>query len=386
MDPITRAEIVATLSEMVRIPSINPDLVPGAEGEREMAEWIAARLRRTPGITVELQEAGPGRPNVIATVGAGQGRTLLLNGHIDVVGVAGMQDPWSGHVDGDRLYGRGSSDMKGAMAVALLLLEHVARSGDFPGRLVVTFVVDEEYASIGTAAVCREIGRWGPDAALVLEGSGLDLCIAHKGFSWATITTHGFAAHGSAYDVGVDAIGHMGRVIVALEEYARELLTRTPHPLVGPPSVHSSLIRGGQELSSYPESCTLELERRTIPGETEAQVQHELQAIIDRLSAADPAFRATLEMGLYRESFGIAPDAEIVALVRAVVRSELGREPADVGASGWMDSAFLAGAGVPTMIIGPDGDGAHGLVEWADLDSLDRFATVLTRVAYTFCR
>lgn len=386
MRPITRAEVTSTLAEMIAIPSVNPDLVPGAEGERALAEWIAARLRRTPGIGVELQDAGGGRPNVIATVGSGPGRTLMLNGHIDVVGVAGMPDPWSGRVEGNRQYGRGAADMKGAMAVALLLLEHIAAAGDFPGRLVVTFVVDEEYASIGTAAVCREIERWKPDAALVLEGTGLDVCIAHKGFAWATVTTHGFAAHGSAFEVGIDAIGHMGRVIVALEEYARELLTRTPHPLVGPPSVHSSLVRGGQELSSYPETCTLELERRTIPGETEAQVQAELQGILDRLAAADPAFNATLEMGLFREPFGTEPDAEIVQMVRDTAQQVLGRAVTHVGAAGWMDSAFLATAGVPTAIFGPDGEGAHGLEEWVDLDTLDAFAAVLTRVAYEYCR
>lgn len=385
MIEIDRQALIETTAELVRIPSINPSLVPGAGGERAVAEAIAARLRRTPGITVELQDAGDGRPNVIASVGNGPGRTLMLNGHIDTVGVAGMEDPFSGRVEGNRLYGRGSSDMKAAMAAALVLLEEVARAGDFPGRLVVTFVADEEHSSIGTQAICREIGRWKPDTALVLEGTGLDITTAHKGFVWATITTHGFAAHGSRFELGVDAIAHMGRVLVALEEHGRELVDREPHALVGPPSIHASLIHGGQELSSYPEECVLEIERRTIPGETGSSVERDLRAILDRLTAEDERFRATLEMGVVRDSFEIAPEAEIVTTVRRIAAAERGVEPRITGGAGWMDSSLLDKAGVPVAIFGPDGEGAHGLVEWADLDVLESFARILARVCYDFC-
>jgi acetylornithine deacetylase len=377
--------LTETIAELVRIPSINPTLVPGAEGEHAIAEHIAGRLRRTPGIEVELQDSGGGRPNVIASVGSGPGRTLLLNGHIDTVGVAGMAEPFSGHVEGNRLYGRGSSDMKASMAGAIVLLEAVARAGDFPGQLVVTFVTDEEHSSIGTEAICRTIDRWRPDAALVLEFTGLSITVAHKGFAWAEIVTHGVAAHGSAYDTGIDAIAHMGRVLGALEEHGRELLRRPPHPVVGPPSVHASLIRGGQELSSYPEECHLEIERRTIPGESETQVRDELQAILDRLSAADPQFRAELRMDLFREPFEVARDAGIVQALAAVVRDEMGQEPHYSGAAGWMDSALLAAAGVPTAIFGPSGDGAHALVEWVDLDSVEAFTRILARTTYAFC-
>jgi len=209
MVELTRERLSETLAELVRIPSVNPDLVPGASGEREIAEAIAVRLRRTPGIAVELQDAGGGRPNVIATVGDGSGRTLMLNGHTDTVGVSGMAAPFAARVADGRLYGRGAADMKNADAALIVLLEEVARAGDFPGRLVATFVVDEEYASIGTQAVCREIGRWRPDAALVLESTQLDVEVAHKGFVWAEIDTRGRAAHGSRYQDGVDAIAHM---------------------------------------------------------------------------------------------------------------------------------------------------------------------------------
>jgi acetylornithine deacetylase len=385
MIQIDRDELIETIAALVRIPSINPSLVPGAGGEREVAEAIAARLRRTPGIDVELQDAGDGRPNVIATVGDGPGRTLMINGHIDTVGVAGMDDPFSGRVEGNLLYGRGSDDMKASVAGVILLLESVARSGNFPGKLVATFVVDEEHSSIGTQAICRDIDRWQPDAALVAEPTGLGVNVAHKGFVWAAITTHGFAAHGSDFRRGRDAIAQMGGVIVAFDAYARSLVSRLPHSIVGPPSAHCSLIRGGQELSSYPDGCTLEIERRTIPGESGEQVERELTDILSQIAPADGSFRADLNIGLIREPFEIATDATIVQCLSSAVRSELGEEPRIGGGAGWMDSALLSAAGVPTVIFGPDGDGGHGLLERSDIRSVEMFTRVLARTAYEFC-
>lgn len=382
---IDRNAIVDVLAELVQIPSINPSLVPGADGERAVAEAIAARLRRTPGIAVEMQDSGDGRPNVIATVGGGAGRTLMINGHIDTVGVAGMAEPHSGRVDGNRLYGRGSCDMKGAVAGAMVLLEEIARRGDVPGRIVATFVTDEEHSSIGTQAICREIERWEPDAALVVEPTGLAITTAHKGFVWTTIRTQGVAAHGSDWQIGVDAIAHMGRVIGALEELSRELVTRAAHPMVGPPSMHLSLIRGGQELSSYPEECVLEIERRTVPGETVAQIEAELRGILDRLAAQDEQFQATLELGLTRDAYEIDRNSELVTTLSGLIVETTGRPTVYSGSAGWMDSALLGAVGVPTAIFGPAGDGAHAVVEWADIDSVVTFTGVLGELAYAFC-
>jgi acetylornithine deacetylase len=385
MIQIDREQLVQTHAELVKIPSINPDLNPGADGEAAIARAIAERLRQTPGIQVELQDAGNGRPNVIAIAGSGSGPALMLNGHIDTVGVAGMDAPFDPVIDAGKLYGRGASDMKGAVASMIVLLEEIARVDDFPGRVIATFVVDEEYASIGTQAICREIERWRPDAALVLEGTALDVSIAHKGFVWATITTRGRAAHGSRYQDGIDAIAHMGRVICEIDDLAGDLLKRAPHRYVGPPSMHASTIRGGQELSSYPEACVLEIERRTIPGESAEQVEAELRAILERLAAKDPVFRATLEIGLVRHPFEIAEDAAIVRLVSAAVERRLGRTPDLIGGMGWMDSALLSDVGVPTAIFGPAGGGAHAVIEWADLESLYDFTVILADAVQEFC-
>lgn len=382
---INTARLTETVAELVRIPSVNPDLVPGADGERAIAEAIAQRLWQTPGVRVEVQDAGGGRPNVIATVGSGDGRTLMLNGHIDTVGIEGMAAPFEPVIRNGRLYGRGASDMKDAVAVMVVLLEEIARSGDFPGRLVATFVVDEEYGSIGTEAICREIDRWKPDAALVLEGTDLDLCITHKGSVWDRIVTHGRAAHGSRFQDGIDAITHMGRVLTRLEALGQELLAREPHPIVGPPSLHAGLIRGGQEVSSFPETCVLEIARRTVPGESVEHVRSELQSILDTLATEDPQFNATLEPGLAREPLEIAEDSELVTIVRETAAAHLGRQPGLSRGAAWMDSGLLASAGIPTAIFGPVGSGGHAVEEWTDLDALHDFANILAAVAYRFC-
>jgi acetylornithine deacetylase len=381
-----RAEIVEAAAEMIRIPSINPDLVPDGGGEDELAEAIAARLRRTPGIDVKLQSTSNGRSNVIATSGTGRGRTLMLNGHIDTVGVEGMPDPFNPRVEGNKLYGRGSYDMKAAMAGATVLLEHIARAGDFPGRVVVTYVVDEEFASIGTEAVVREIDRWEPDAAIVLENSDLDICVAHKGFAWLEIVTQGVAAHGSRYWLGVDAIAMMGYVQVELDKLGNQLLERHPHRYLGPPSLHMGLIRGGQEISSYPASCHLQVERRTVPGETVELIEGEIDEIIQRLQRRDPDFSALATTGIVRNPFEVGEDEEIVQTLRREISDVRGQEPVFIGKAGWADSALLAEAGIPTTYFGPGGFGAHGAEEWVDIDSLEAFTHILGRTALAFCR
>lgn len=380
-----RQEIIETAAEMIRIPSINPDLVDEGNGESELAHAIAARLQRTPGIEVELQLAVDGRPNVIASAGSRPGRTLMLNGHIDTVGVEGMVDPFNPIVEGNKLHGRGSYDMKAAMACATLLLERVADDPDFPGKVVVTYVVDEEYASVGTDAIVRELDRWRPDAAIVLENSDLDICVAHKGFVWTEVVTQGVAAHGSRYWLGVDAIAMMGYVQVELDKLARELVKRPPHRYLGPPSLHMGMIRGGQEISSYAASCYLQVERRTIPGDTEESVEAEIEAILARLRNQDPDFSAMATTGIVRNPFEVSEDAEIVQVLKAAATEVRGEEPAFIGKAGWADSALLSEAGVPTTYFGPGGFGAHGAEEWVDIDSLEQLAAILSRTAYAFC-
>ncbi|MCX6047048.1 MAG: M20/M25/M40 family metallo-hydrolase, partial [Chloroflexi bacterium] len=258
-NPALLADVTALLRDLVAIDSVNPDLVPDAAGESGIARYVADWLTRA-GLEVEIEEVAPGRPNVIGIArGTGGGRSLMLNAHMDTVGVGGMERPHEPFVDGKRLYGRGAYDMKGGLAVAMVAAAQ-AKQQQLRGDVIVTAVCDEEYASIGTEAIVK---RWRADAAIVTEPTELQICVAHKGFVWLQVTTEGVAAHGSRPDLGVDAIAKMGHVLVALEKLDQELRAQPTHPLLKSGSLHASLIRGGQELSSYPERCVVDVERRT---------------------------------------------------------------------------------------------------------------------------
>jgi acetylornithine deacetylase len=365
--------VAELLSQLVAIDSINPDLVPGGAGEAAVAAFAAGWLERA-GLEVTIAEVAPGRPNVIArAAGTGGGRSLLLNAHMDVVGVEGMDDPFSPRIDGGRLYGRGGFDMKGGLAAIMLAGARAAAAG-LRGDVIVTGVCDEEYASIGCEALAVTV--WA-DAAIVTEPTALDVCVAHKGFLWLGVESSGVAAHGSRPDLGVDAIAAMGGALVGVERLAGVLAAGRAHPLLGPGSVHASLIAGGRELSSYPDRCVLYLERRTIPGESREQVEAEVRAL-----AGDAQVRTTFE----RAPFEVDPEAAIVQAVRRHAAAVLGRDPAVVGHSAWMDAAVLSAAGIPTAVFGPAGAGAHAVEEWVDLASVAACADVLEAVARDFCR
>jgi acetylornithine deacetylase len=375
------SEVADLVAQLVAIDSVNPDLVPGGAGEREIAAFIARWLERA-GLEVTLDEPAPGRPNVVAVArGTGGGRSLLLCGHTDTVGVAGMPDPFAPRNVGNRLYGRGAFDMKGGIA-AIMLAGAAAAQRPLRGDVLLAAVVDEEHASIGTESVLR---RWHADAAVITEPTDLRLCTAHKGFVWLEVDVTGVAAHGSRPDLGVDAIVQMGRVLVELDQLARRLQAGTGHPLLGPGSVHASLISGGQELSSYPERCRLSIERRTIPGETPELVEAEIQDILQRLAASDPRLRAAVTRGLARCPYAVAEDSPIVGAVRHAATAVLGSAPASFGAPWWMDSALLGEAGIPTVTFGPGGAGAHAVEEWVNLDEVEQCAATLTAAAREFC-
>jgi len=370
---ITSAEVERLVAGLVAIDSVNPTLVPGGAGESEVmrhaADWMAAA-----GLDVEVVEAAPGRPSVIGTArGSGGGRSLMLNGHLDTVGVDGMSEPHTPRVRDGRLYGRGGYDMKGGVA-ACMLAAAAAASARLAGDVVVTAVADEEHSSIGVQAVLERVRT---DACVVAEPTSLDVVVAHKGFAWWEVSAAGRAAHGSQPHLGVDAIAAMAPALVAVTELERSLAGRR-HELLGPGSAHASLIEGGQELSSYPERCVLSIERRTLPGEDAAQLDAELA-----LLAGHP--RLSARTMLVREPFEVPADEPIVALLRDVVEHRLGRPPAVRGHSAWMDAAFTAAAGIPTVVFGPHGAGAHAVEEWVDLGSVRECAEALLATAGAFC-
>jgi acetylornithine deacetylase len=379
------SEVEALLAQLVAIPSINPDLVATGTGEGPIAAFIAAWCQQH-GIEAYVQPIADGsdRANVVAIVrGNGQGgRSLMLNAHIDTVGVSDMTAPFDPIIREGKLYGRGAYDMKGALAACMIALKQ-ARTADLRGDLLLSAVADEECASFGTLALLREWTRWPADAVVVTEPTELQLCTAHKGFAWYEIETFGKAAHGSRPHLGIDAITHMGRVLVALDELNRDL-ARMAHPLLGSGSLHASLIHGGEALSVYPARCVLGVERRTIPGETAETALSEIQAILDRCAAADAQFRAQVKQTLARPHFGIAHDAPLVQTLGDVLTAH-GGDAAPVGISFWMDAALFSEAGIPTVVYGPLGAGAHAAEEWVDLASVEQCVQVYGALARAWC-
>lgn len=383
-----RQELAALTSRLVAIDSINPSLAPGAPGERAIAAFVADRLRRS-GARVEIVPvvAAGDRPSVLGILpGTGGGSSLLLYAHMDTVGAAGMSLPHQPVIDGDRLLGRGALDMKGSLAVILSVVEACAQSG-LAGDLVIAAVADEEGSSLGMEAVLRRMAEIGcrPDAAIVAEPTDLKLCVAHRGFAWATITTHGRASHTALPGEGIDAVARMGRVLVALEDLDRSLQSLPAHPLIGGGSVLASLIRGGSELFTTPAECRIDLVRRTLPGQSAADVTEEIEGLLSELRARDPKFAATFELKLYRAPLEIPAGSPIVAALASSAEKALGSRPATFGAPYWTDAGLLAEAGIATAIFGPGGEGLHSDVEWVSLSSLESLAAILTDTAKAFC-
>jgi acetylornithine deacetylase len=368
-------ELTELLVRLVEIDSVNPSLVAGAAGEAGIAAFVAAWAEAN-GLEAHISEAAPGRPSVLVRAqGRGGGKTLLLCGHLDTVGVDRMAEPFTPRIDGERLFGRGAYDMKAGVAAALVACRDAARLG-LAGDVIVAAVADEEYASIGIQQV---LGSLRADAAIVTEPTELEIAIAHKGFAWIELVVTGRAAHGSRPHLGIDAIVKTGPLLVALAELDAALAGRV-HPLLGRPSIHASLIDGGVELSSYPASCTLKLERRTLPGETLAGVEAEIERLLERCRAADPELNVERRTLLARDPFEIDGGAEIVEVVRrASGEATIG------GASYWADSGFIAAAGIPTVLFGPGGEGAHAVEEWVSLADTAAVARALVATAVEFC-
>lgn len=372
MDPIP------LLADLVAVNSVNPSLVAGAPGEAAAAA-VAERAMRAAGLEVVLQEAAPGRPNVVGVLdGRESGPSMMFCGHIDTVGVEGMREPFSPRIDDGRLYGRGAQDMKAGVA-AMIAAAGVLAKDWTRGRLIVAAVVDEEHMSLGAEALVRD---WHADMAIVTEPTDLRLAVGHKGFAWVEIVTHGRAAHGSRPDEGRDAIARMGRVLVALESRDRELQAQPAIAFQGTGSLHASIIRGGHELSSYPDRCTLQMERRTVSGEDADSVQREIDFLLARLRSEDEQFQAAAAVQAYRPAYRL--DAGH-ALPQAVARtlSDTGLSGDPTGMSFWTDAAILASAGIPSVLFGPGGAGLHSAEEYVHVKDVSVCRDVLAEVTRT---
>ena len=382
--PIRPGDVRALTETLIRVDSRNPTLVSGGPGEAGCAHVLAEVLGGW-GFRLEWQEVANGRANLLARIGTPQAGApvLLFNGHLDVVGVEGMHHPpFAPVIEGDLLYGRGSCDMKAGIA-AMCVAAWQAAQQPIRGEIVVAAVIDEEYESLGTRAMLERGIR--ADVAVVTEPTRLAICPAHRGFVWLEFIFTGRAAHGSRYDLGIDAIQQAASVLTALERLQQVVLPTRTHPLLGRASLHASTITGGAGWSTYPEACTLCVEWRTIPGETTASVLHEIEALLADLRRADPTLSVTVSGGGQLPS-DVAVDAPLVRRLCRASAAVRGVAPAIEGLSAWTDAALLNDAGIPAVCFGPgDIALAHAATEYVPLTEIDIATAVLTAFAIDWC-
>jgi acetylornithine deacetylase/succinyl-diaminopimelate desuccinylase family protein len=364
---IVAEPLVRMLVDLVRLPSQNP-----GDGEAGVAAYVADRCRAL-GLEVTTPEVFPGRPNVVARLrGEEAGPVVVLNTHLDTVpaGEGWRDGAFAGAVRDGRVWGLGTSDAKGQVVAMLGAIESLlARGRPRAGEVVFTGVVDEELGSQGAREVVKGLRA---DYAIVGEPTRLRVGIAHRGSVRPRIVVHGRAAHSSTPRLGINAIFKMRRVLEALEAYT-EGLDAFRHPLIGPPSGTVTLIRGGIKESAVPDRCEIVLDRRMVPGETQAQVVADVEAILGRLAAADPELRVAIEG--YLPTSGppseTPRDARLVRLAEASCAEVTGREPEVYGAGFGCDMTHFRGIGAEAVILGPgDIDRAHRPDEYVGIDEL----------------
>lgn len=377
------AYITQTLQQLVRINSVNPSLEDTGAGEQDIGKFIANELRNI-GIVCAIDEIKPDRINVTGVIqGSGGGKSLILNAHMDTVGVAGMDGPFSGSNKNGKIYGRGSYDMKGSIAAILAVAKAlIEQKKQLKGDLIFSFVADEEYESLGANSF---VEKYSADAAIVTEPTDLKICLAHRGFGIFKIITTGKTAHGGNHRLGVDANAKMGLLLARLVSYAKSLPEKKLHSLCGEASIHVPLIKGGKSLFIYSNECVIHAERRTIPGETLKEVTDELYHMIKKLEAENTNFNASIECILWRDPYEISQNRDIVQQLSKVSGTVLGKSYGYIGHTWWEDSAIFGNAGIETVIIGPKGGGIHEEIEWVEIDSVIKLSNILYHTAISYC-
>jgi len=373
-------QLKSVLSRLVEISSINSTLLNGP-GEEELAEFILNYLQNL-NVEAEIQVPAPGRANVVAVIpGSDRKDSLLLNSHLDTVGVDGMLDPFKLRQDDDKLYGRGTYDMKGSVAVMLLLADYFVKRPP-PLDILFTFVADEEDLSAGMEYL---VNQWlidispRPSGAIFLEPTEEQIGVSHKGFNWYELEVIGKAAHGSRPEQGIDAILPLRSVLNELGKIQTELLEREPDPFLGYASLHSSIIEGGTELSVIPSHSCLKWERRTLPGESRQSLELELKRIVQAAKDHRGHHEVKARELFVRLPHRVADDVKILkCLQKASPDSKM------VGLSFWADSALGARAGIPSVLFGPIGHGAHAIDEWVSLKSLVRVFEVMKKLIESY--
>lgn len=374
---------LGTLTDLIRIDSRNPALEAGAPGEWDLAVHVNKVLEAL-GWTTTLRDLGSRRANVVATrLGSGHAPSLMINVHLDTVGVSGMPNPFSAELREGRIRGRGAQDTKGGMAAVLGMAKALAEEGtQLSGDLVLAFVADEEHESLGTSDLVQRVKT---DAAIVIEPSDLNVCVAHRGFGVFEVRTHGRTAHGGRSDLGIDANLHMGHVLTEIQRLKDRWSARHTHPRLGSATLHVPLIAGGRHLYMYAHECTASLECRTVPGQSAGTVLGEVQALLEALDERIVDFRGSVRPGLWRPPYEIDAGRPIVRALLAASAKVRGTPANTIVHPWWEDSGLLGEAGIEAVVIGPRGGGLHTDDEWVDADSVIELGEVLYGSVLSYC-
>lgn len=385
---VSMDDVVSLTQALTQINSSNPTLsLTGGVGESEIADFVSAWFAHR---DIEYHRIEPvsGRPSIIGVLrGSGGGKSLMFNGHTDTVSLSSYKDdPLSGRLgtkDGQQaVFGRGSLDMKGGLAAAMAALSAIKSSGQtLRGDVIVAAVSDEEDASQGTRDVIA--AGWRADGAVVAEPTMNAIATAHKGFVWVEVDILGVAAHGSDSAAGEDAILSAGWFLRALEQYQTQLPV---DDLLGQASLHCGLIRGGEEPSSYPGRCTITVEFRTIPSQTEESILRDLHELLQGVSVQNPSFRySDPRVTMARPTTKLPTDHPIVEKAAACASAIMGSTPVVQSVPFWCDAALLGEAGIPSIVFGPSGAGLHSKEEWVEVESLQKMEKIYAKLAREFC-
>jgi acetylornithine deacetylase len=364
------ASLESTLADLIRINSVN-SFYAGGPGEAELADYVDHYFQQL-GVRTWRQEVFPGRENVIACIpGARDDRRVILEAHMDTVSITGMTiPPFEPTVENGRMFGRGACDTKAGLAAMMQAVADVHRSGIRPPcEIWLAAVVDEEFSFRGVVKLCE--GLTG-SAAIVAEPTDLRAVIASKGVLRWRMISRGRAAHSSKIHLGVNAINHMARVLLALER-DQERLARTNHPLLGSASCNVGRIEGGVQVNFVPDRCVIEIDRRLLPHESAEKVLQEYQALLDEIARTDPTFDVQMEEPLLVDGALDTPADSDVARVSAQLLAEMNLNAELAGVPFGSDASKLAGAGVPSIVFGPGSiDQAHAAVEYVDLGQVQQ--------------
>ena len=361
--------LVQTLASLIRINSVNSAY--GGPGEREIATWVRAFFEQR-NIEVREQEVFPGRPNIIARLpGRDPHRRVILEAHMDTVTAQGMSiPPFEPRIEDGKMFGRGSCDTKAGLAAMLHAVASLREEGiQPPCEVWLAAVVDEEFSFRGVVKLCEGLTA---DATLVAEPTDLRPVIASKGVLRWRIVSRGKAAHSGKPHLGVNAINHMARVVLALEEDHQRLASQ-PHPLLGPATCNVGIIHGGAQVNFVPDACAIEIDLRLLPGETAAAVLAHYQTLLDALKEKHPTMDVTMEPPMLTDEALETPSDSAPAQLASAVLREMGLDPTLRGVPFGSDASKLSRQGIPSLVFGPGSiDQAHGAVEFVDLAQVER--------------